>query len=160
MLQQSSNFSRLNELAIWIRKTKIGDIPSIYRIESQSFKDPYSPLLLMNLLSLYSYGFFVAEIGKEIVGYMLVRIIGQKAHIIALATDERYRNIGIGTRLLDNAFEVARNRNANGLWLEVRASNLEAQRFYLKTGFERLKTVTAYYGDGEDAEILYLPTSS
>ncbi len=160
MLQQSSNYSRLSDLSIWIRKTKIGDIPSIYRIESESFKDPYSPLLLMNLLSLYPYGFFVAEIGNEIVGYMLVRIIGLKAHIIALATDKKYRNIGIGTRLLDNAFEVARNRGANGIWLEVRASNLEAQRFYIRRGFERLKTVNSYYGDREDAEILYLPISS
>lgn len=160
MLQQSSNYSRLNELAIWIRKTKISDIPSIYRIESRSFKDPYSPLLLMNLLSLYPYGFFVAEIGSEIVGYMLVRIIAQKAHIIALATDERYRNSGIGTHLLDNAFKMARNRHASGIWLEVRASNLMAQKFYFKAGFEKLKTVTAYYGDSEDAEILYLPISS
>jgi ribosomal-protein-alanine N-acetyltransferase len=114
----------------------------------------------MNLLSLYPYGFFVAEIGNEIVGYLLVRIIGQKAHIIALATDEKYRNNGIGTRLLDNAFEVARNRGTNGIWLEVRASNLEAQRFYIRRGFEKLKTVNSYYGDREDAEILYLPISS
>jgi ribosomal-protein-alanine N-acetyltransferase len=114
----------------------------------------------MNLLSLYPHGFFVAELGEKIVGYMIVRIIGQKAHIIALATDVRFRNKGFGTRLLDNAFQIARIQGANGIWLEVRASNLEAQRFYIKRGFDKLKTVKAYYGDREDAKILYLAISS
>jgi ribosomal-protein-alanine N-acetyltransferase len=156
----SSNYSVLNKLVTWIRKGKAGDIPSIYRIESKSFKYPYTPVLLLNLLALYPNGYFVAENELEIVGYLIVRKVGQKGHIINLAVDEKYRYRKVGSLLLNKAIDVFRNWGLNGVWLEVRNSNLGAQRFYQKRGFENLKKVVGYYGDGEDALILYLPLSS
>jgi ribosomal-protein-alanine N-acetyltransferase len=160
MLQTSSSYSALNKPFSWIRRARIGDIPTIYRIESKSFKDPYSSILLMNLLALYPEGFLVAENEREIIGYTIVRTLSQKGHIIALAVAEGYRNGSVGTRLLSKAVEFFKQRGMNGAWLEVRVSNLLAQRFYLGRGFERLKKVEGYYGDGEDAEILYMPLSS
>jgi len=156
----SLNFSTLNNAVAGIRKARIGDVPAIYRIEVQSFKDPYSPLLLMNLLALYPYGVFVAESEWGVVGYMIIRIIAQKGHIIALAVDKRHRNNSIGTQMLNKAVEVFKERGVDGAWLEVRASNLHAQRFYLGRGFMRIIQVEEYYGDGEDAEILYMPLLS
>jgi ribosomal-protein-alanine N-acetyltransferase len=155
-----SNYSTLDKSTTLIRPTTIRDIPSVYGIEVQSFKDPYSHLLLMNLLALYPNGFYVAEVGGRIVGYAIFRFVAHKGHIIALAVDERGRNRNIGTSLLKKAIEAFKKRGASGAWLEVRSSNLRAQRFYAGRGFERIRTVQRYYSDGEDAEILYMTLSS
>jgi ribosomal protein S18 acetylase RimI-like enzyme len=66
----------------------------------------------------------------------------------------------VGSRLLDEALKIFRSVSANGAWLEVRVSNLRAIKFYLDRGFDRIKTIWGYYGDGEDAEILYISLSS
>jgi [ribosomal protein S18]-alanine N-acetyltransferase len=138
-----------------IRHATAGDIPRIVRIESQSFKDPYSPLLLMNLLSLYPTGFLLAETHQGILGYTILRIIGGKGHIIGLATDEKVRGKGVGSTLLKKALEYFKTRSAQGAWLEVRASNESALKFYEKRGFQPLRIIKGYYGDGEDALLLY-----
>lgn len=156
----SSSYLTSNKCLPWIRKARIEDIPAVYRIEERSFKDPYSPLLLMNFLALYPYGFFVAEIAGNVVGYAIFREVAQKGHIIAIAVEERHRRRSIGTQLLKKVMEVFKERGAIGVWLEVRVSNLQAQRFYMDRGFERMTTVRGYYGDGEDAEIFYMTVSS
>jgi ribosomal-protein-alanine N-acetyltransferase len=138
-----------------IRLATAGDLPQIVRIEAQSFKDPYSPLLLMNLLSLYPAGFLVAESHQGILGYTVLRIIGGKGHIIALATDKEVRGKGVGSQLLKKALEYFKARSAKGAWLEVRTSNITAQNFYKKRGFQPLRIIEGYYGDGEDALLLY-----
>jgi len=138
-----------------IRKATAGDIPRIVQIESQSFKDPYTPLLLMNLLSLYPTGFLVAETHQGILGYMIIRIISGKGHIIALAVDGAIRGKGVGSNLLKKAIEYFKSRSAKGAWLEVRPSNNSALKFYGKRGFQPLHIIKGYYGDGEDALLLY-----
>lgn len=156
----SSSYSTSNKHKPWIRKARIGDIPSVYQIEARSFKDPYSPLLLMKFLALYPYGFFAAEEAGKIIGYAIFREVAQKGHVIAIAVEEGHRRRSIGTQLLKKAMDVFRQRGAVGVWLEVRVSNLQAQRFYMDRGFERMTTVRGYYEDGEDAEIFYRTVSS
>jgi ribosomal-protein-alanine N-acetyltransferase len=144
----------------WIRKVKIEDIPAVYKLEVQSFGDPYSPLLLMNLLALYPYGFFVAERDGKIIGYVISRIVAEKGHVIALAVEERFRKRNVGSELLKKAVDVFRQRGVGGAWLEVRVSNLVAQRFYADRGFKKVGTADSYYADGEDAIIFYRTLSS
>jgi len=139
----------------FIRKARIGDIPEIFRIEVDSFIDPYAPFLLMNLLAMYPTGFLVAESLGRVHGYVICRQVGVKGHIIALAVDKTNRKSGVGAELLKKAENGLRDFGANGFWLEVRESNYPAQFFYLKQGYNRLHTVSSYYDDGECAEIFY-----
>ncbi len=155
----SLNYSTSIE-PVWIRKATVADVPDVFRIETRSFKDPYSPVMLFNLLALYPSGFYVAVINRRITGYLVARNVGRKGHIIALAVDENYRNQGVGTRLLEQGLDLFRSLGLDGVWLEVRVSNLPAQRFYTKRNFEALKTIKGYYADGEDALILYAPLLS
>lgn len=155
MPQQYSNYLTSPKSGVVVRKATAGDIPRIVRIESESFKDPYSPLLLMNLLSLYPTGFLVAESHQGILGYIIVRIVGGKGHIIGLATDEKSRGKGVGSLLVKKAMKYFKTRSAKGAWLEVRTSNINAQNFYEKRGFQPLRIIKRYYGDGEDALLLY-----
>jgi len=143
-----------------IRRAGRADLPGIYEIETQSFKDPYPREVLENLLSLYPYGFFVAEGDGRLLGYVIVRLIKGRGHVIALAVAGSHRRRGIGSSLLARGLEELRRRGAGSVWLEVRASNVTAQRFYLSQGFERLATISNYYDDLEDAVIYTMPLLS
>ncbi len=160
MQNTSLKYSPSNKSIVVVRKGGLADLSVIYRIEKESFNNPYSPELILNLFALYPYGFYVAEGVDGVVGYVIFRFVGLKGHIIALAVDKSYRNNKIGSRLLSKALEVFRERGADGAWLEVRASNLQALKFYLTKGFNRIHSVKNYYRDGEDGDILYLTLSS
>jgi ribosomal-protein-alanine N-acetyltransferase len=115
---------------------------------------------MINLFALYPEGFYVAEDEGIIVGYIIFRQIGPKGHIIDLAVDKRVRRRGVGSQLLHRAISVFGERGLNGVWLEVRVTNIDSQLFYLRKGFKNLTLVEGYYGNGEDAYILYMPLLS
>jgi ribosomal-protein-alanine N-acetyltransferase len=67
-----------------------------------------------------------------------------------------HRRRRIGERLLVRVFEMAAALNAEWLTLEVRASNLAAQKLYEKYGFRRAGVRRRYYSDNsEDALIMW-----
>ena len=67
-----------------------------------------------------------------------------------------HRRLRIGERLLQRLFEIAVAMSAEWLTLEVRASNLPAQRLYEKYGFRRAGVRRRYYSDNnEDALIMW-----
>ena len=92
---------------------------------------------------------------EYIVGFAGFWMILHEAHIIAIATTNDYRRIGIGEGLLISAIELAALLNANVVTLEVRASNKIAQALYNKYGFQVVGRRVKYYSsDGEDALIM------
>ncbi|KXA90575.1 hypothetical protein AKJ62_00435 [candidate division MSBL1 archaeon SCGC-AAA259D14] len=137
---------------ISVRDVEPEDLPIIHEIAEESFKDPYPLSLLKHIYETKPEGFMAAEIGGEIVGYLigLVRW-GDVGHILAIAVDELHREKGVGSALLINAIDRLKNNGANRIRLEVRVSNEIAQEFYGKIGFKPRKVVPAYYSDGEDA---------
>ena len=54
---------------------------------------------------------------------------------------------GVAADLLAGCLEVAREIGAAGIWLGTNQRNERAQRFYLKSGFERIGTKRFWVGD-------------
>ena len=78
-----------------------------------------------------------------------------EAHITTFAVLPEHRRRKIGERMLQRMFEVAEDMGAEWLTLEVRVSNLAAQRLYEKYGFRRTGVRRRYYSDNnEDALIM------
>lgn len=92
---------------------------------------------------------------RRILGYAGIWFMVDEAHLVSIAVRKAHRRQGIGELLLIKAFELSAERNANFVTLEVRASNLGAQRLYEKYGFQKVGVRKRYYADnGEDALIL------
>jgi ribosomal-protein-alanine N-acetyltransferase len=80
---------------------------------------------------------------------------GDEAHITEIAVRERLRGNGIGELLLIGSVRAAIQYGSNVVTLEVRVSNLIAQRLYEKYGFKQVGIRKAYYSDNrEDAAIM------
>lgn len=88
--------------------------------------------------------FFVAEMDSHIVGilsYVCRHIESDKQvtrdvlFIDCLAVKEEYRGKGIGHRMLDYMKSIVKEKNFDGLELQVNAKNISAKRMYEKYGF-------------------------
>jgi len=142
---------------IRIRKMRHEDIPEVIKIEKDSFKYTYPPLLIMQILSSFPEGFLVAEDerSKKIVGYIMGIIEWGHGHIVSIATSREYRNRGIGSALLKELEDILfKKYNVGYIALEVRFNNREARRFYYKRGYKDKRLLPRYYEDGTDAILM------
>jgi len=96
---------------------------------------------------------------EYVVGYAILRLRGQSAHLTSIAVQNAYQRRGIGELLLISTIELATAQDTPSVTLEVRASNLAAQKLYKKYSFFEVRRYPGYYSDnGEDALIMYTDT--
>lgn len=82
-------------------------------------------------------------------------LMAGEAHIVNIAVRQAYRRRGIGELLLLELLNLAIEKGANIITLEVRKSNTRAQKLYKKYGFDIKGIRRGYYlDDKEDAVIM------
>ncbi|MBE6485364.1 MAG: ribosomal-protein-alanine N-acetyltransferase [Methanosphaera stadtmanae] len=141
-----------------IRDFRLSDIDDVLAIEYEAFPDPYPVDILLKLHESGA-GFAVVELGNHVVGYIIFWIRDGIGHIIAIAVNSNYRNMHVGSLLLEKTLKVFFSNGINKIGLEVRKSNTSAINFYLKHGFEKTREEENYYGDGEGAIIMHYTKS-
>ena len=104
---------------------------------------------------------WVALMDGEMAGFLVARCAADEAEIFNLVVAPSLRRRGLATYLTGNAFEEFRRRGARRVFLEVRASNLGAIRFYEKIGFAAAGRRATYYDNPrEDALCMALVLSA
>ena len=99
-------------------------VRSVLRIEQQVYPRPWSSSLFLSELALRSTrAYYVARVGRELVGYAGLMMTLDEAHVTTIAVDPRRHRSKIGTRLLLVLAREAIARGATMLTLEVRMSN-------------------------------------
>lgn len=144
-------------MEITIRNMAIEDLERVMEIEMESFTTPWpwdSFLLEITKNKLARY--IVAEIDGLVVGYGGIWLIIDEGHITNIAVDKRYRGIGVGKKIIEGLIELCKNNSINSMTLEVRKSNIVAQKLYKKYGFVEAGIRPNYYSDDkEDAIIMW-----
>ncbi|MDH5807157.1 MAG: ribosomal protein S18-alanine N-acetyltransferase [Candidatus Methanomethylicaceae archaeon] len=139
-----------------IRRAEEKDLKEIYRIEVNSFKDPYPYGLLKAFL--YHPGVYLVIVEDEkIIGYS-IGIIRFKdlGHIISIAIDKDYRGKGFGKKLLKETIDNLIKMGVKKIRIEVRESNEIAINLYKKFGFIEKEKIKEYYPNGESAIVMFL----
>lgn len=137
-----------------IRCFEPDDFGDVLEIESEAFAE-HNPFIYMNFYEMNSDCFLVAEEKGQVAGFVVgYNISGEEGRIFSLAVREHCRGYGIGTYLLEAIIGVFREKMLSFASLEVRLSNIEAQRLYQKTGFIPCWIQHGYYSDGEDGIIM------
>jgi ribosomal-protein-alanine N-acetyltransferase len=80
--------------------------------------------------------------------------VEEDAHVTTLAVDPNVRRRRLGTRLMLELVDIALERGAKHLTLEVRMSNASAQALYQRFGFAPVGLRKNYYRD-EDALVMW-----
>jgi len=91
---------------------------------------------------------------QHIVGFAGFWIMADEAHITTIATRKAYRRQGIGELLLISIIDLATKLKARIITLEVRASNIIAQRLYAKYRFTQVGVRRGYYIDNKEDGIM------
>jgi ribosomal-protein-alanine N-acetyltransferase len=133
-------------------------VRSVVKIEEQVYPRPWSTSLFMSELALRTTrAYFVARVGRELVGYAGLMMTAEDGHVTTIAVDPKWKRHKIATRLMLALAREALNRRARNLTLEVRLSNLGAQHLYRRFGFAPVGVRKNYYQEtNEDALVMWV----
>jgi len=89
-----------------------------------------------------------------ILGYAGIWFLVDEAHLSSIAVRETCQGNGVGELLFSKCVEIAWERNAQCITLEVRASNKKAQALYEKYGLAEVGIRRGYYTDNKEDAII------
>ena len=122
-------------------------------INLENFDDFWTyNILKKEILSDSSY-YIIAKDGNNIIGFAGINFILDESHIANIVTKKDKRNLGIGSRLLENLIAKA-NETSSLITLEVNVNNKSAIHLYQKYGFDILGIRKKYYHNQDDAYIM------
>lgn len=79
---------------------------------------------------------YIALLHNQIIGLMVLKKNwNHYAYIEDITVDKKYRTLGVGKRLVDQAKQWAKKGNMPGIMLETQNNNVAACKFYEKCGF-------------------------
>jgi ribosomal-protein-alanine acetyltransferase len=140
---------------ITIRRMRGSDLDAVLDIEFDSYSMPWGEATFRGLLRRADAELFVAELSGVLIGYAACWFVVDQGELGNVAVAKAWRRRGIGARLISAAVARAASRGVRELFLEVRPSNLTAQRLYERLGFEPVGRRRNYYvAPSEDAIVM------
>jgi [ribosomal protein S18]-alanine N-acetyltransferase len=138
-----------------IQPMTTADIAAVTRIERASFTTIWPSDAFYNELSTNKLAhYFVGRYEDRVVAYGGVWVILEDSHVTTLAVDPEYRGRRFGEVLLLRLIDEAIERGAAWITLEVRESNVVAQRLYRKYGFTTVTMRSGYYSDDNESALI------
>lgn len=126
------------------------DLAPLLALENQCFEhDRLSPRSFQWMITRANASLIVAQHQKQVMGYALLLFHRgtSLARLYSIAIAPEARGHGLGTRLLAEAEQWARQHDCAYLRLEVRTDNTTAIRLYEGAGYRRFAEVDDYYED-------------
>jgi ribosomal-protein-alanine N-acetyltransferase len=131
------------------------DLARVMQIELQCFTMPWSEATFRGLLRRADADLLVAEESNEVVGYTVFWCVLDQGELGNVSVAPGWRRRGIGEGLIRAVLDCARERGVRQVFLEVRVSNVGAQRLYERFGFVEIGRRRNYYLDPvEDALVM------
>ena len=137
------NFSNMN----------ISDLDEIKDILVSDFDDFWTYSILKDELNSSTSHYIVAKLNNEIVGFGGIKVVLDSADIMNIVVKKNFRNLGIGTSILNEIIALCLSLNLSSITLEVRKDNKYAISLYKNFGFETLGVRKKYY-NGIDGFIM------
>lgn len=146
----------LQEPTPLIRPMRADDVGDVILVENSAYTHPWSEGILRDCIRV-GYSCWVCELGDEIVGHAVMSVAIGEAHLLNICVGPNWQGLGLGRRLLRRMLRIARERNADTMFLEVRASNHCARGLYESEGFGEIGRRRDYYPDqqGREDAIVY-----
>lgn len=140
-----------------IREIKKGDTKQLAELDKICFAVPWSEQSFIDETENELASYRVAVKDGDVIGYVGYWKVVDEGHITNIAVVPEYRRSGIASELLSQIIKAAYDEKLYLLTLEVRKSNIAAQKLYEKFGFVPLGERKNYYhSPTEDAVIMTL----
>ncbi|WP_363322056.1 ribosomal protein S18-alanine N-acetyltransferase [Accumulibacter sp.] len=127
------------------------DVDQMVAIEEGVFPYPWTRGNFVDSID-SGYSAWGCRVAGELVGYFVLMIAVDEAHLLNIGVLGTRQRMGFGTRLLQCAMTTARQAGASSLLLEVRPSNENALALYRQFGFRQIGLRRGYYPVAEGRE--------
>lgn len=144
--------------AVIYRPMQKDDLDAIMAIEPKIYSHPWSRGNFADSLK-SGYSCWVVELDGEVIGYGVLMVVLDEAHLLNISVAKAYQGRGLGRMLLDHFIEVAKRHGGQMMFLEVRPSNTSAIGLYESMGFNEFSVRKGYYpaeNGREDAVLMGL----
>jgi ribosomal-protein-alanine N-acetyltransferase len=123
---------------------RMSDLPEIAQLEKGLYQFPWS---LGNFRDSITAGYdcWAVTHGETVIGYAVLMIAFDEAHLLNIAIASEWQNQGVGRAFLAHMIEVARSAGCQIIYLEVRPSNVGARHLYRTVGFQQIAIRPEYY---------------
>lgn len=125
------------------------DLEAVLAIEQGAYSHPWTR---GNFADALASGYWAQGLwlDQTLVGYCIAMRGVEETHLLNIAVKPDCQGRGWGRYLLDLLRQWSLEQGAQWLWLEVRESNLRAQRLYQACGFARVGVRKGYYPSGRE----------
>ena len=126
------------------RRMRAADLSEVASLEKSLYAFPWS---LGNFRDSVNAGYdcWVVTCGEAVIGYSVLMIALDEAHLLNFAVAAEWQNQGIGRAFLKHMVQVAKQAGCLIVYLEVRPSNLSARHLYRTAGFQQIAIRPDYY---------------
>jgi ribosomal-protein-alanine N-acetyltransferase len=135
------------------RRMVADDLAAVEAIERSVYTHPWTLGNFTDSLEA-DYHCWVMEREGTVVGYSVVMVAVEEAHLLNLSIAASLQRQGLGSELLRFVIKLARDYAAQTIYLEVRESNVAGRGLYMQHGFAEIGLRRDYYPAGtvrEDA---------
>ncbi len=141
---------------VTLRGLERGDEPEMVKIHQSSVENferiEIDENFILRLSNRPDFRFFIAEVNGRIAGFLGVLFYENvgRAEIGPIAVDEKYRNYGIGSGLLNDCWDFLGTIGIRRVTTKVKFGNNEGINFFRKNGFSQEVVLRRYTRDDED----------
>ena len=136
------------------------DIEDLDEVESLSapLPNPWSPnMFLEEMQNPCSHCFIIGvkESSRErVIGFICFRIVADESELLNVCVHPRYRQLGIGRKLMQFYTDFCREKKIKSFYLEVNAVNQPALRLYELFSYQPSGTRKKFYQGKWDALLM------
>jgi len=134
-----------------LRDLHEADVEAVLRIEQQVHRQPWTAGNFLDALRA-GYVCKLLEVAGQPMGYAVLMWGVDEAELLNISVAQEQQRRGWGKQLLLAMLELARDRHAVRVLLEVRVSNAPAIALYRATGFSEIGVRRGYYASGQGRE--------
>lgn len=126
------------------RPMEMADLDAVMLIEPTIYSHPWTRGNFSDSLN-SGYSAWVLEADQKMIGYALLMMVLDEAHLLNLSIAKDQQKQGLGRYLLEHMVQIAKNHKAANVFLEVRPSNISAIALYENIGFCEMAIRRGYY---------------
>lgn len=134
-----------------LRALRESDLNAVMAIELRGYPFPWTRGIFIDCLRA-GYPGLATERDGLLVGYGVLSIAADEAHVLNICIDPLAQSRGLGRQLLRALVQLAADRGAQRVFLEVRPSNTPALALYHSEGFNEIGRRPRYYPAAQGRE--------
>jgi ribosomal-protein-alanine N-acetyltransferase len=134
----------------------LDDVDAVMLLENEVYQFPWTDRIFKDCIRV-GYDCWLALLENRVVAHAVISVAAGESHILNLSVTEDHQGKGIGKQFIQFLLNIAYNKRAQIMMLEVRPSNVRAIKCYNSAGFNEIGSRKDYYPspNGKEDALLF-----